>query len=75
MDMLTKIAQEIQKADQGKRVAMIHYQALKNAEQLAGHDLSLFCKEAGISETYITEIAKMISLKRFMNEIGAKIVF
>ncbi|MDE3016037.1 MAG: hypothetical protein KGI29_03845 [Pseudomonadota bacterium] len=73
MDTVAKIAHKIKTAENGKRVATIHYQALKNAKELEGIDLDIFCKEANIAKSYGTEIRKMISLHKFMSEIGAKI--
>ena len=48
----------------------MHYQALVNAEGLEGLDLKALCRDAGIRETYASEIRKMIALKKFMKESG-----
>jgi hypothetical protein len=61
-------------AEKNQKIAMLHFQVLKNADQLAGVDAVGFCKEVAISEKYATEFRKMIALARLMNEQGAKII-
>jgi hypothetical protein len=56
-----------------QKIAMFHFQVLKNADELAGIDPKGFCKEISVPETYATEFRKMIALARLMKEQGAKL--
>jgi hypothetical protein len=60
-------------AGKKQKIAMFHFQVLKNADELADIDPNGFCKEVSMSETYATEFRKMIALARLMKEQGAKI--
>ena len=57
-----------------QKVAMLHFQVLKNADDLEGADPKAFCKEISVSEKYATEFRKMIALARLMKEQGVKII-
>ena len=57
-----------------QKVAMFHYQVLKNAKELEQVNPIEFCKEMGMSKTYSTEFRKMISLARVVEEQGTKLV-
>ena len=57
-----------------QKIAMLHFQVLKNADELAGMDPIGFCKEVSISEKYATEFRKMIALARLMKQQGIKII-
>jgi hypothetical protein len=61
-------------AGRNQKIAMFHFQVLKNADELAGIDPEGFCQEVSMSETYATEFRKMIALARLMKEQGAKII-
>ena len=61
-------------AGKNQKVAMLHFQVLKNADELAGIDPKGFCKEVSISEKYATEFKKMIALARLMKEQGVRII-
>jgi hypothetical protein len=61
-------------AAKNQKVAMLHFQVLKNADELAGIDPKGFCKEISVSEKYATEFTKMIALARLMKEQGVKII-
>lgn len=61
-------------AGERQKIAMFHFQVLKNADELAGVDPNGFCKEIAVPETYATEFTKMIALARLMKEQGARIV-
>jgi hypothetical protein len=56
-----------------QKIAMFHFQVLKNADELAGVDPKGFCKEISVPETYVTEFRKMIALARLMKEQGTKL--
>lgn len=72
--MIEQIKAAIQRAEgTNQKVAMLHFQVLKNAEELAGIDPKGFCKEVSISEKYATEFRKMLALARLMKEQGVKI--
>jgi hypothetical protein len=60
-------------AETNQKIAMFHFQVLKNADELVGVDPSGFCKEISVPETYATEFTKMIALARLMEEQGTKI--
>jgi len=63
-----------QAAAKSQKIAMFHFQVLKNADELAGIDPKGFCQEVSVPETYATEFTKMIALARLMKEQGAKII-
>ncbi len=57
-------------ADSNQKIAMFHYQVLKNASSLQGVDPIGFCKEISVPVTYAAEFRKMIALARLMKEQG-----
>ena len=57
-----------------QKIAMFHFQVLKNADELAGIDPKGFCREVSVAETYATEFTKMIALARLTKEQGAKLI-
>ena len=61
-------------AGRNQKIAMFHYQVLKNADGLEGIDPRGFCKEISVPETYATEFTKMIALARLMKEQGTKLI-
>ena len=61
-------------AGKNQKIAMFHFQVLKNADGLADVDPKGFCKELSVPETYAIEFRKMIALARLMKEQGTKIV-
>lgn len=61
-------------AGKNQKIAMFHYQVLKNADELQGVDPKGFCKEISVPEAYATEFTKMIALARLIKEQGSKIV-
>lgn len=70
-----EIAAKVHKAAQeGKKIAMFHYQILIHAEELKDVDPIEFCKEIGVLESYKTEFKKMLRLAELMKEIGDKII-
>lgn len=56
-----------------QKVAMMHFQILINADELAGIDPKAFCNEVSVSEKYATEFRKMIALARLMKEQGVRL--
>jgi hypothetical protein len=61
-------------AEKNQKIAMFHFQVLKNADELADIDPKGFCKEVSVPESYSTEFTKMIALARLMKEQGTKII-
>ncbi len=56
-----------------QKIAMFHFQVLRNAATLEGMNARAFCKEVGVPVTYATEFTKMIALARLMGEQGVKL--
>lgn len=61
-------------AGKNQKMAMFHFQVLKDADQLTGIDPKRFCNELSIPETYAIEFSKMMALARLIKEQGAKII-
>jgi len=61
-------------AEKNQKIAMFHFQVLKNADALADIDPKGFCREVSVPETYATEFTKMIALARLMKEQGTKLI-
>jgi hypothetical protein len=61
-------------ASDNQKIAMFHFQVLKNAKELEGMNAEAVCKEIGVPVSYRTEFTKMISLARLMDEQGVKLV-
>jgi len=61
-------------ATKNQKLAMFHFQVLKNADDLAGIDPKKFCKEVSVPESYATEFTQMIALARLMKEQGTKFI-
>ena len=61
-------------AGKNQKIAMFHFQVLKNADELASIDPKSFCKEISVSESFATEFIKMIALARLMKEQGTKLI-
>jgi hypothetical protein len=57
-----------------QKIAMFHFQVLKNATELGGMNPDAFCKELAVPATYATEFRKMLGLARLMREQGARLV-
>lgn len=73
--MIEQIKSAVNRAvESNQKIAMFHYQVLKNADDLKGIDPKAFCKEISVSETYATEFRKMIALARLMKEQGVKLI-
>ena len=71
MNNIKEIALEIAKAEQeGKKIAMFHFQVLKYADELKHYRAIDFCEDVGVPESYKTEFSKMIKLAEIINERG-----
>lgn len=63
--MFEEIAKQIRCAALDRRkVAMFHYQVLKNAKKLENINSQRFCEEVGMEDSFTTEFKKMISLAK-----------
>lgn len=72
--MIEQIKQAIQEAEvSGQKMAMFHFQVLKNANALETTAPKLFCKQVGAPESYATEFRKMLSLARVIRQQGLHI--
>ncbi len=60
-------------AAQKQKIAMFHFQVLKNAAQLDGLDPKQVCRELGVPATYATEFRKMLGLARLMAQEGVRL--
>jgi len=56
-----------------QKIAMFHFQILKNAAALKSVDAESFCREIGVPDTYKTEFRKMLSLARVMRQQGVRL--
>ena len=73
--MFEEIARHIQQAAaENQKVAMLHLQVLKNAKALETTDALEFCRLVRIPTSYATEVRKMLSLARLMEEQGVRLV-
>lgn len=73
--MIEQIRAAIHRAQENnQKIAMFHFQVLKNAVELAGIDPIGFCQEVSVPESFATEFRKMIALARLMREEGARII-
>ena len=73
--MIEQIKAAVQAATaKNQKLAMFHFQVLKNADELAGMNPKGFCKEVSVPESWATEFRQMIALSRLMKEHGAKLV-
>ena len=71
MTINVEIAQYVREAAKyGNKIAMFHFQILKNASRLEDVDPIEFCRNIGVPESYATEFRKMISLARIIQEQG-----
>jgi hypothetical protein len=73
--VIEEIRQAVRDAALGKqKIAMFHFQVLKNAAALEGVDSAAFCREIGVPDTYKTEFTKMLGLARVMRQRGVRLV-
>jgi hypothetical protein len=72
--MIEEIRKAVHDAALGnQKIAMFHFQVLKNADVLEGVDPEAFCRDINVPKTYQTEFRKMISLARVMREQGVQL--
>lgn len=72
--MIEEIKNAVHDAALGKqKIAMFHFQVLRNAVALEGVDPELFCRDIGVPKTYQTEFRKMLSLARVMTQQGVRL--
>lgn len=72
--MFEEIDREIHRAvAHQQKVAMLHFQVLKHARQLANTDAKEFCRQVRVPESYAIEFRKMLSLARLMEEQGVRL--
>lgn len=72
--MIDQIKQAVHDASISKqKIAMFHFQVLKNAAELESLDPKSFCLEIGVPDTYKTEFTKMLGLARVMREQGVRL--
>lgn len=72
--MIEEIRKAVHDAALGnQKIAMFHYQVLKNAIALDGVDPEAFCRDIDVPKTYQTEFRKMLSLARVMRQQGARL--
>ena len=72
--MIEEIRKAVHDAALGnQKIAMFHFQVLKNAAVLDNIDAETFCREIGVPDTYKTEFRKMLSLARVMRQQGVRL--
>lgn len=74
-EVMTKLVHEIKKAVHtaalsNQKIAMFHFQILKNASALKNVPAIEFCEAISVPNTYATEYRKMMSLALIMEQQG-----
>jgi hypothetical protein len=73
--MIEQIKAAVQRAaEKNQKIAMFHFQVLKNADELTGIDPNGFCKEVSVPKSFAVEFRKMIALARLMKEQGTRLI-
>lgn len=73
--MIEEIRRAVHDAALGnQKIAMFHFQVLKNAEALEDIDPAAFGRNINVPATYKTEFRKMLSLARLMRQRGVRLV-
>lgn len=73
--MIEEIKKAVHDAALGnQKIAMFHFQILKNAAAMENVNTETFCREIGVPDTYKTEFNKMLSLSRVMRQQGVRLV-
>lgn len=74
MALVDEIRVAVQQASgSNQKIAMFHFQVLKNAKALEGLNAEQFCRELSVPSTYQTEFRKMLSLARLMEAQDAQL--
>ena len=72
--MIDDIKTAVQEAaGRRQKIAMFHFQVLKNATELKDLNAEAFCKEVAVPASYQIEFRKMISLARLMSGLGVSL--
>ena len=72
--MIQEIKKAVHDAALGnQKIAMFHFQVLKNAVALESVNPESFCHEIGVPKTYQTEFRKMLGLARIMRQQGLRL--
>ncbi len=72
--MIKEIKRQIIAAEaEGQKMAMFHYQILKNATRLENADPKHFCQQLELSKGYPIEFEKMIRLAKLLKKLGVGI--
>lgn len=72
--MYDEIRDSVHDAARGnQKIAMFHFQVLKNAAALESVNPDLFCRAISVPKTYQTEFRKMLSLARLMRQHGVQL--
>ena len=58
---------------ENQKIAMFHFQVLKNADALEDVNPEAFCRDISVPKTYQTEFRKMLSLARLMRQQGVRL--
>lgn len=73
--MIENIKKAVHDAALGnQKIAMFHFQVLKNAAALEGVNPETFCRDVSVPKTYQTEFRKMLGLARIMKQQGVRLV-
>ena len=72
--MYEEIAEQVRVAAlAGSKIAMFHFQVLKNAQALSNDEPIDFCRRIGVPESYATEFRKMLALAQVIKRHGLTI--
>lgn len=70
-ELIQDIKENIKSAiDDKKKIAMFHWQVLKNADFLKTYNPKQFCSDVDVPESYASEFSKMIRLAIIIDEQG-----
>ena len=60
-------------AEDKQKMAMFHFQVLKNAKVLDGMEPGAFCTAVDVPQSYHIEFRKMLGLARLMDALGVRL--
>ena len=60
-------------AHRQEKMAMFHYQVLRNASRLHGIDGEVFCDQVKVPKSYAIEYKKMLNLARMLKSQGVSL--
>ena len=61
-------------AEDQQKTAMFHLRTLQHAEEIDKINSKSYCELVGVPVSYFTEVAKMVALKRLMNQEGINVL-